>query len=369
LTAIKRLAAAAILALAPLSALAAPEIEVVASLAQGPGNIAVTADGRVIVSLHQFYAPDLRVVEIGADGTLKPFPNRLWASAPAAGAGASTGVDAVLGLRAGADGVVWLLDNGRLSGAVPKLVGWDTHADRLVRVIHLPAPATTPNSFQNDLAIDPAHNAIYLADPAGGANAALVVVDLTTGVSRRVLEGDRSLVPEDLEIAVDGKPLRVKRPDGSIVAPKVGVNPITLDKANQWLYFGPMSGRSLYRARTSDLLDPSLAPEQLSGRIERFGDKPGSAGITIDDAGNVYVTDVAANAIGVIAPDGKYRVLVQDDELLDWPDGLSTGPDGYIYATVNRLHKSAVLSADESSAAPPFYVVRIKALAPVSIGR
>ncbi len=76
-----------------------------------------------------------------------------------------------------------------------------------------------------------------------------------------------------------------------------------------------------------------------------------------------------AKGIGVTRPDGTYELLVSDDDLLDWPDGFATGPDNYIYAAVNRLHKSARLNGGVNDSAPPYYVVRFPALAPVSIGR
>lgn len=50
-------------------------LEVVAELEQGPGNIAVTPDGRLIISQHPIYRPEIRVIELLPDGTVRPFPN------------------------------------------------------------------------------------------------------------------------------------------------------------------------------------------------------------------------------------------------------------------------------------------------------
>jgi sugar lactone lactonase YvrE len=79
--------------------------------------------------------------------------------------------------------------------------------------------------------------------------------------------------------------------------------------------------------------------------MERYGEKPPCDGISIDDAGNVYVTDVENNAVGVTSPDGSYRVLASDDGHLSWPDGFSFGPDGHLYVAVSQLHRSAVFNA------------------------
>jgi hypothetical protein len=80
-----------------------PTVEVVATLAQGPGNITVTPSGRIILSQHQFYSPTLRVVELLKDGRTVPFPNKRWASAPGQD---GVGLNSVLGLRSDRNGIV-----------------------------------------------------------------------------------------------------------------------------------------------------------------------------------------------------------------------------------------------------------------------
>ncbi len=340
-----------------------PEFEVVATLQEGPGNIAVTPQGRIILSKHQFYDPEFRVVELQANGSTKPFPNEAWSRAPGAD---GIGMNAVLGLRSDPRGVVWMLDNG---GDVPKVVAWNTKEDRLERVIHIPAPATRPGSLHNDLAVDIVNQALYLADIGGDRGPAIVVVDLETGLSRRVLEGHQSVMAEDHRMVIEGRPIRIKNAEGEVVEERIGLNPITIDPSYTWVYFGAMHGDDLWRVRTRDLLDPTLATDALGARVERYGDKPLSDGISIDAGGHVYVTDVVAKAIGVTGPSGSYRVYVKDDERLSWPDGISAGPDGWMYATVNKLHRSAVLNGGESLSEPPYYVVRFRSVSAAVPGR
>lgn len=339
------------------------EPQVVARLERAPGNITVTPHGRIIVSLHQFYDPPYRVAEVMRDGTLRPYPNRQWA----AGAGPEA-LDSVLGIQSDAQGVVWMLDNGRRTGATPKLVGWDSRRDRLVRIIYLPPPIVPPDGFVNDLAVDVRHHVVYIADPAGGDNAALVVVNLETGQARRVLEGHRGVVPEHVDLVIDGRPLQRRLQDGTLVRPRIGVNPIALDAANEWLYFGPMHGNHLYRIRTKDLRNPTLTAPVLAARVERYSDKPICDGISIDTAGNVYISDIANYAIGVIDPSRRYRILAQGSRL-SWPDAFSFGPDGQLYTVANQLHESAVLNAGVQTAEPPYLVLRVEPLASGIPGR
>ncbi len=332
------------------------QLEVVSQLTDAPGNLTVTPKGRIITSLHQFFSPNLRVVEVTPQGPIA-FPNLAWNQ----GSSDRVTLDTVLGLQADAQGIVWLLDNGMRGGATPKLVGWDSNRNQLAKVIYLPAPVTAKNSFVNDLAVDLAHRTIYIADPAGGENAALIVVDLATGLSRRVLSGDRSVIPENLDLVIDGKPVQIKLPTGKLIKPKIGVNPIALDPKAEWLYFGPMHGTSMYRLKTVDLRNPRLSAVELAQRVERYSEKPICDGIAIDPNGNLYLGDLAANAIGVITPDRRYQILISDPRL-SWVDAFSVGSDGYVYAVANQLQRSATLNAGHNVAQPPFYLFRWKAL-------
>ncbi len=326
-----------------------------------PGNIAITPQGRLIMSQHQFYGAPLRVVEVMNDGNVTAFPNQVWSSQPNVN---GIGLHTVLGLRSDANGVVWMLDRSSGEGQPGKIVAWDTVNNELERVIYLPQPIIKDNPFLNDLAVDLKHNAIYITDTAGGDDAALIVVDLNTGFSRRVLEGDRSTRPEDLEMVIDDRTITVEGEPA-----KIGANPITVDPDNQWVYYAPMSGTSLYRIAAKDLVDESLSPEELSSKVERYGDKPICDGITVDSAGNVYLTSITDNAIGVVDSSGKYRILYQDDDLLRWTDGMAFSKDNYIYVTVNQLHNSPPLNNGDNTAQLPFYLVRFPALEPGKVGR
>lgn len=324
-----------------------------------PGNIAIGPDGRMFMSLHAFYGPALRVVEVGGDGSVSPYPNAAWANAPSGG---GPGLNGVLGLRADREGILWMLD-GATEDRAGRIVGWNTQTETLHKIIYLAPPVTRPDSFLNDLAVDRENEAIYIADPASPGTAALIVVDLTTGQARRVLEGSRFTRPEDIDMVIDGQVIAL----GGAPA-RVGVNPITVDPSDTWVYFGPMTGRSLYRLRTADLLDESLSAAELEGRVERYGDKPLSDGSTVDGGGNVYITSITDDSIGVVRPDGTYEVLFSRDDM-SWPDGFAYGPDNKIYVTVNELHRSPVLNAGENAAKGEFKIIRFDPLVPGASGR
>ncbi len=346
----------------------AQDVEVFGAFDQTPGNVTVSGDGRVFVSMHQLFQPSLAVAEV-VDGELVPFPNAAWSDHGVAGDPGGK-LNAVLGIQATADGRVWMLDNGVGTGNSPKLVAWDLASDSLAQVIDMPAGAVSEASFLNDLAVDMSHGAIFIADTAFGPNPALVVVDIATGAARRVLEADTSTAMENIETAVDGKALAFMQPDGSSFNPRFGVNSIALDANDEWLYFGPFSGTSMYRVRTADLIDGSLDNGALAARVERFADKPLSDGISVDTAGNVYISDVTTSAIGVI--DGttrEYRVLLQDDGLIAWPDSFSFDGNGRVLATVTQLHRAPFMNGGENALTPPFNILQFDGLAAGVPGR
>jgi sugar lactone lactonase YvrE len=358
-----KLTALCFLLLFAIGANAKSIFDIIGELDSGPGNVTATDDGRIIMSLHQFYQPKYTVVEY-KDNVLTPFPNKELADVDSK---AAMILDSVLGIRS-ANGIVWMLDNGMRSGVTPKLVGWDIKADKLHQVIMLPSPIAPKDAFVNDFAVDTRHNHIFISDPAGGANAGLIVVNLNTGKARRVLEGHSGVIPENVDLIIDKVAIQVKDKLEKLNRPHIGVNPITEDLDNKWVYFGPMHGHSLYRIKAEDLVNEKFDEKALASRVERYSDKPISDGITIDKDNNIYLGELAENAIGVISADRKYRRLVQSPDL-SWVDSFCFGPAGQLYAVINRLHQSATLNGGVLKAKPPFYLIQVNALAPGLPGR
>ena len=72
----------------------------------------------------------------------------------------------------------------------------------------MPEPITRAGSQPQDIVIDQKNRKFYIADedigPGGdGSHAAIIIIDIDTGRARRVLDGDKSTVPENVPITVD----------------------------------------------------------------------------------------------------------------------------------------------------------------------
>lgn len=346
------------------------KLEIVARLPESVGNIAFTPDNQMIFSHHPFFSPDIRVAKLTSPTTFEPYPSLEW-NTPREGT--DQYLDNVLGLRGDADGIVWILDMGFRTHITPKLVGWNTRTNALERIFYMPQPITRPGSQPQDLVIDKKNRKFYIADedigPGGdGSQGAIIIIDMDTGRGRRVLESDRSTIPEDVPITVDGQDLTVAGKDGKPAIIKVGCDGITMDGNAEWVYYGPLSGHALYRIRVADLNDESLTPAGLSAKVERYSDKPVNGGFSIDADGNVYATLVESKEIGLITPDRKNHIVASDPEMV-WPDGISYSPDGHMYVSASQLPLAAMFHDGVGQNKSPYLIFRFKPLAPSWISR
>lgn len=333
----------------PLARDAEPQVEAVFQLPLAPAGMTVAPGGNFIISVSYEEKPENRVIEVTAKGESKPFPT---ASISQAAENEPLTFDSIQGMQADKSDLIWMLDSGHRSEVPPKIIAWDAAHKRLFRILNLTTPAVLPGSNLDDLAVDPEHPFIYVSDQASGADAALVVVDRGTGLARRVLQGHPSVVPvTGLDLMIDGQKIQSRRLDGTVADPQGGVKPLALDRHGDWLYYGPMRSRKLYRIKTEHLRNPALSADKLAGLVEEYSAKPLCAGITLDSKNNIYVSDLAAKAIGIIAASTKqYRILASDPRFL-WPDGLCFGVDGRLYFFSNA--RNARPSGAKTSSEPP----------------
>jgi sugar lactone lactonase YvrE len=326
-----------------------PSLEVLFQLPLAPAGMTVAPGGDFVISVSFEEKPENRVIEVTKTGESKPFPNSAISKAEP---DEPLTLDAVQGMQTDKDGIVWMLDSGRRGEVPPKIVAWDAGHKRLHRVINLSQPAVLSGSNVDDIAVESEHPVLYVSDPANGADAALVVVDIPTGLARRVLQGHPSVVPvAGLDLVIDGRKIQSRRLDGSVADPQGGVKPFALDRHGEWLYFGPMRSLKLYRIKTEHLRNAALSGEKLAGLVEEYSAKPLCAGISIDFKNNIYVSDLGAKAIGMIAAVTKeYRVLTSDPRLI-WPDGLCFGPDGrlHFFSNVRRARSRGAKAEVETN--------------------
>lgn len=326
--------------------LPASALEVVAELPTPPGNIAVSADGRVFVSLHPEAKPALSLVEL-VGGRMQPWPS----------AEAQARFVDVLGIRIDAQNRLWTVDNGGHGLKPVKLTAFDVASGEIVKEILIDRALAGIGSHYNDLQVSPDGGTLYVADASFfGLKPALVVVDVATGNARRVLERHASVVPERFIPVVQGRRMEAF----GLVAIRPGVDSIALSRDGQWLYYAPITSEHPYRIRTADLRDAALPGDQLAARVETLPPKTMSDGITNDDQGRIYLSDLEHSAVVRYTPEtGVMETLLKTDTLR-WPDGFSFGPDNWLYVTGSALHQVIGLPPSSVTAHAPYPVFRFQ---------
>jgi hypothetical protein len=329
-------------------------VEVVAELPEAPGNLAVSEGGRVFVALHPEGRPSRSLVEI-VDGRPVDWPR---AGEPL--------TDGVFSVRIDRQGRLWALSPGfhGLKGA--RLVAFDLETRDVVHRWDLPRSVAGWGSYVQDFQVSPDGTRVFLADVSGFAkHPALVVYDVERREGRRVLERDRSVTDEPFLIRAKGRDMLLL---GGLFAMHPAVDTLALDAAGEWLYFGPMSHETLFRAPTADLANSALSPSALSARVEAFAGKPQTDGASTDVAGNVYLTEVESASIAMVRPDRSLVTLVRDPRWR-WPDGLSFGPEDWLYLTDSAIPDLMLRSKAHVRASAPFHVYRLRTGVPGTPGR
>jgi sugar lactone lactonase YvrE len=338
-----------------------PGMETVFQFSLAPAGLTASLDGNWVLGVNQSQKPRLRAVMISKGGEVKPFPNEKMSTGDPS---IATPLDAIEGLQTDKEGVIWMLDNGRRSEVPPKIIAWSPDRQRVLTVYNLSPPAVVPGSYLSDMVVDPLAPFIYVSDPANGSNAALIVLDRTSGIARRVLQGHPSVVPDaKVPLRTTGSGLEIKRLDGTATLPHCGVRPLALDRKSSWLYYTAVQSHNIWRVPVEMLRNADAAPEKLAAAAASYAEKPVCASIVLDSKSNLYVGDIEGRSIGVIEAGAKpYRVLASDPRLL-WPDDLCFGIDGSLYF-FSRTQPAPPLNRDKGAITVEHSMFRMKPLAP-----
>ncbi len=339
-------------------------LEVVAELPLRPWNHAVTRDGRIFATVVRSTREQPALIEITGRNQYKPFPNAAWNAT----FGSSPDVlNCPHGVRLDDQNRLWVIDrgawailpdNGRspLPDQQPKLLAFDINTGNLVYRLDL-SEAVAPKSktLVQDLAIDDRNGFVYIADPGIAVPPAIIVVDLQRQTARR-FEAHPSLKAEDVDLVVEGKVIG-RTVNGKFTPNRIGINPISLSADRETLFYGAMTGTSLWSVPTQ-LLREGANDQTIAAAIKQVGSKPVSDGMSTDTEGNHFITNVGDNAIDVLTSAGKLSRLVQDERLI-WADSVGFGEPTWLYITVNQLNRSLLLNPSRDEGKPPYLILRV----------
>lgn len=337
-----------------------PKLEVAAQANGALWNAVVVSDDRVFLSGPRWTGtkfPPLVVIEKG--GKPVPYPDAAW-NGWKKGEDPSHAFIDINSLHMDNQGDLWVVDTGSSTfGGNPlpngaKLVHIDLKTNNVVRVFLFAPDVLKPGSYVDDVRFHGTH--AYLTDAGHGG---LIVLDLTTGDARRVLDSHPSVVAVGKRpIVVAGKTLF--GPDDKPL--QVNSDPLEMSPDGQWFYFGTLEG-PWHRVPTKLLDDPSVTPEKLAASVEPSVDLPPIGGSTMDKFGTIYYSDLATNSIYKRTADGVTTLLVQDDRL-HWVDASFLDADGNLWLPAAQLDRVSLFHHGKNEIKQPMTLFKLIGVAP-----
>jgi sugar lactone lactonase YvrE len=318
----------------PLPTETSPDLIKVAEF-RGAQVTGVTVDdsGRIFANFPRWRDNLLySVVEVGANGEITPYPNKEWNTWK--GKPTKNSFTCVQSVIAHGNSL-FVLDpaSPKMEGVVgePKLYEFNLETNVLTRTFSFNRTAAPKNSYLNDFRIDDKNGKVYITDSGIGG---IVVLDLLSGNSRRVLDTHASTKAESVTLLVNGKPFLMKGR-----APRIHSDGIALSDDGKYLYYHALTGYHLYRVPTQILNDPHVSPSVLASHVENFGFTPAPDGMMFDTKGNLYMADLERNAVAYRTPEGSMQILIQD-ERIQWPDTFALDQKNNLIFTDSLLQRA-----------------------------
>lgn len=287
-------------------------------------GIAVSQTGRVFVNYPNWSSNvPVSVAEI-ENGMPRSYPNMEWNLRRD-----TLSFNAVQSVFIDSSDRLWILDtnNPRFKGVNPQgpmLYQFDLSADTLAAVFNFTKECFKDNSYFNDVRIDTRRNVAYMTDSGDGA---IIVLDLNTRQARRLLDDHASTESETDHLFCDGN-----KWENSVHSDGIALTPNA-----EYLYYVALTGHTLYRIPTKDLLNENLTAEELEASVEKVEKIPATDGMLFDDDGNLYLGGLEDNSINRLNVDGSLEKLIQDPTIR-WADSFAKDSQGHIYFTTSQIH-------------------------------
>ncbi|MEO0574218.1 MAG: L-dopachrome tautomerase-related protein [Pseudomonadota bacterium] len=311
------------------------------------GNVASAADGTLFFTIHPDAKPAgnklLRIV----DGIALPFPD---------GASQQNIFNTPLGLTLDAFNRLWVIDHGNHATQGARLLAIDLANGDIVHDHTFSQDIAPTGSMLQDLAVSDDGQTVFIADVSIiRRKPALIVYDTTTSAARRVLEGVVATSSQDYRINNSYRRMVFL---GGLFSLMPGLDGLALSQDGEWLYLAAMSNDGLYRVPAAAAADATVHPNQLAKRVERFGDKPLSDGVTTDAAGNIYVTDVEHHSITRIDPRRRLQTVLRSPRIR-WPDSVALDAANNLYVADSALPLYLLQSDSAIADNAPYHIFRI----------
>ncbi|KXX70899.1 L-dopachrome tautomerase-related protein [Flammeovirga sp. SJP92] len=299
-------------------------LTLVAQSAEQWTGIAVSKNNRVFVNYPTWTDSITYSVAEIVDGKPRPYPSEMWNTKR--GDFSFYGVQSVV---CDAKNRLWVLDtfNKQFKGVVengPVLYAFDLKTDELIRSYDFPKENYFTNSYYNDVRIDIEREVAYITDSGIGG---IIVLDLATGTSKRLLTGHNSVQSELDHLICDG----IKW-ENSVASDGIALTPDYKE-----LYFIALTSHTLYKVNTSVLLDSNATEQKVQESVEKVAEVPATDGMLFDRKGNLWLGGLETNGINIYTKEGKLIRLLEDSRIR-WADSFAKNLEREIYFTTSQIH-------------------------------
>ncbi|MBL7559744.1 SMP-30/gluconolactonase/LRE family protein [Olleya sp. YSTF-M6] len=304
-------------------------LPVITEVAQFTGQqvtgVTVSETGRMFVNFPR-WRPTVKhsVTEI-VNGQSIPFPNKNWNNWTEDATVTDSTFVAVQSVVA-SQNELFVVDtrNPMFKGVIsnPKIFVFDLQKNALKQTFTLTNDVFFKDSYINDVRIDRKNNVAYFTD---SGHAGLIILNLESGIFKRVLTDHKSTTAEVDHLTINGKQwVNTVHSDG-----------IALNQIDNTLYFHALTGYTLYAVSTDVLINGT--DQQIEAAVEVVDKTAAPDGMIFDQSGNLYYADLENNAILKRDLNGKTTTIAKGD-LVRWADTFSIYNDT-LYYTNSRINE------------------------------
>lgn len=334
--------------------------EVVAEFEHAPSGVAPARDGRIFLSFPRTDpVPAPATLAELIDGRAVPFPDELVNTID------PTDVRhrfvSIHGLAIGPRNRLLALDTGArsLAGCDPKaarLFVIDLDHNTITHAIGFPGDVCFPTSYLSDLVIDYARGKAgyaYISDSGPNGPNGIVVVDLDSGDSWRVLSEDfsvRAVAPAGFGIGTELGPKPVS----------AGVDGLALSPDGLTLWWTTLGSYGLFSIDTAVLVRTPVDPQFVARRVVTHPQRDFACdGLDSDRDGRVYFTDCTHGGLQRLIPaESRYEQLLHGDTRMVWPETVKLGPERIVYITDSQRDRSPEWNGGQDLRELPYRLYR-----------
>ena len=301
--------------------------EITSFTGQQVTGISISDEGRMFANFPRWRkGVENSVVEVTKNGASMPYPNKSWNTweidKPLKDS-IFVGVQSVIAF----EDELYVLDtrNPLFKGVLdnPRVFVFDLKTNELKRTFIFQEESFHQDSYINDLRIDKKKHKAYFTD---SGHAGIVVLDLLSGNTKRVLNDHPSTLAETDHLTIDGKKW----------VNKVNSDGIALDTENDLLYYHALTGYSLYAIPTNILINGT--EKEIKDSVQFISKTTAPDGMILDKNGNLYFADLENSSIMKFDISTKNMSLFAKSYKIRWADTFSIYNND-LYFTNSRINE------------------------------